>query len=148
MSLKFRYKITIKTLFSKEKSTYSIFLAIILPTYSVSNTTNMPTYSIFNAINESTYSVLSFISWRNLNIFARLRQVTNYFEASAMSAARSSSLMFLPPQGTPSKPPWRFTNEVVFFSRWHDASVLRPVPLVCILGLPMITFLRSQENTL
>ena len=71
-----------------------MFLAIILPTYSVSNTINMPTYSIFNAINESTYSVLSFISWRNLNIFARLRQVTNYFEASAMSAARSSSLMF------------------------------------------------------
>ena len=98
MSLKFRYKITIKSLFSKEKSTYSIFLAIILPTYSVSNTINMPTYSIFNAINESTYSVLSFISWRNLNIFARLRQVTNYFEASAMSAARSSSLMFLPPR--------------------------------------------------
>ena len=30
----------------------------------------------------------------------------------------------------------------------YDASVLRPVPLVCILGLPMITFLRSQENTL
>ena len=93
MSLKFRYKITIKSLFSKGKSTYSIFLAIILPTYSVSNTINMPTYSIFNTINESTYSVLSFISWRNLNIFARLRQVTNYFEASAMSAARSSSLM-------------------------------------------------------
>ena len=94
ISLKFRYKITIKSLFSKEKSTYSIFLAIILPTYSVFNTINIPTYSIFNTINESTYSVLSFISWRNLNIFARLRQLTNYFEASAMSAARSSSLIF------------------------------------------------------
>lgn len=49
---------------------------------------------------------------------------------------------------TPSKPPWRFTNEVVFFSKWYKASDLRPVPLVFILGLPMITFLRSQENTL
>ena len=49
---------------------------------------------------------------------------------------------------TPSKPPWRFTNAVIFFSRWYDASFLRPVPLVCILGLTMITFLRSPENTL
>lgn len=57
-----------------------MFLAIILPTYSVSDTINMPTYSILNTINESTYSVLSFISWRNLNIFARLRHIINYFE--------------------------------------------------------------------
>ncbi len=33
-------------------------------------------------------------NWRNLYFFARLRQDINYFEASAMSAARSSSLMF------------------------------------------------------
>ena len=68
--------------FSKEKSTYSIFLAAILPTY-----------SIFNAINMSTYSVFRFINWRNLDFFTRLRQLITYFEASAISAARSSSLI-------------------------------------------------------
>ena len=53
----------------------------------------MPTYSIFNAINMSTYSVFRFINWRNLDFFTRLRQLITYFEASAISAARSSSLI-------------------------------------------------------
>ena len=70
-----------------------MFLAIILPTYSVFNTTNMPTYSISNAINMPTYSVQRFISWRNLDLFTRLCHIINYFEASSMSAARSSSLI-------------------------------------------------------
>ena len=69
MSLKFRCKITIKSLFNKEKSTYSTILAIILPTYSNFATANIPTYSIFNTINMSTCSVPRFISWRNLDFF-------------------------------------------------------------------------------
>ena len=87
MSLKFRCKITIKSLFSKEKSTYSVVLAIILPTYSDFATANIPTYSIFNTTNMSTCSVLRFISWRNLDFFARLRRVITYLEASPISAA-------------------------------------------------------------
>ena len=95
MSLKFRCKITIKSLFSKEKSTYSVVLAIILPTYSDFATANIPTYSIFNITNMSTCSVPRFISWRNLDFFARLRRVITYLEASSISAARSSSLIAL-----------------------------------------------------
>ena len=95
MSLKFRCKITIKSLFSKEKSTYSTILSIILPTYSDFTTANIPTYSIFKTINMLTCSVPCFISWRNLDFFARLRRVITYLEASSISAARSSSLITL-----------------------------------------------------
>jgi len=46
----------------------------------------MSTYSISNAINMPTYSVRRFISWRNLDIFARLSRLIAYFDTSAKSA--------------------------------------------------------------